>query len=54
MVADTKLYDVLGISPTASQDEIKKAYRYVLRSQIVPLTLSLTLLSRIKANLASQ
>ncbi|KAL8779081.1 MAG: hypothetical protein Q9213_007109 [Squamulea squamosa] len=27
MVADTKLYDVLGISSTASQDEIKKAYR---------------------------
>lgn len=27
MVAETKLYDALGISPTATQDEIKKAYR---------------------------
>ncbi|KAL8671842.1 MAG: hypothetical protein Q9168_003682 [Polycauliona sp. 1 TL-2023] len=27
MVADSKLYDTLGISSTASQDEIKKAYR---------------------------
>ncbi|KAJ5177008.1 Protein psi1 [Penicillium canariense] len=27
MVAETKLYDALGIQPTASQDEIKKAYR---------------------------
>jgi len=26
-VADTKLYDILGIAPDASQDEIKKAYR---------------------------
>lgn len=27
MVAETKLYDSLSISPSASQDEIKKAYR---------------------------
>ena len=27
MVRDTKLYDVLGVKPSASQDEIKKAYR---------------------------
>lgn len=27
MVAETKLYDALGIKPDVSQDEIKKAYR---------------------------
>ena len=27
MVAETKLYDALGISSTAQQDDIKKAYR---------------------------
>ncbi|KAL8996322.1 MAG: hypothetical protein Q9188_006599, partial [Gyalolechia gomerana] len=27
MVAETKLYDALSVSPTANQDEIKKAYR---------------------------
>ncbi|GAA6017754.1 hypothetical protein JCM10207_000485 [Rhodosporidiobolus poonsookiae] len=27
MVADTKLYDVLGVSPTCSDAELKKAYR---------------------------
>ena len=27
MVAETKLYDALSISPTATEDEIKKAYR---------------------------
>jgi len=26
-VADTKLYDILGVAPDVSQDEIKKAYR---------------------------
>jgi DnaJ-class molecular chaperone len=29
MVQETKLYDSLSIKPDASQDEIKKAYRYV-------------------------
>jgi len=27
MVKETKLYDLLSITPTATQDEIKKAYR---------------------------
>jgi len=27
MVAETKLYDQLGIKPDATQDDIKKAYR---------------------------
>jgi DnaJ family protein B protein 4 len=27
MVADTKLYDVLGITPSANDADIKKAYR---------------------------
>ncbi|XP_041125100.1 dnaJ homolog subfamily A member 2 [Polyodon spathula] len=26
-VADTKLYDILGVSPTATENELKKAYR---------------------------
>ena len=29
MVAETKLYDALGIKAESSQDEIKKAYRFV-------------------------
>lgn len=27
MVAESKLYDSLGIQPGASQDEVRKAYR---------------------------
>ena len=30
MVAETKLYTALSIKPEATQDEIKKAYRYVV------------------------
>jgi DnaJ family protein B protein 4 len=29
MVKETKLYDALGVKPDATQDEIKKGYRYV-------------------------
>jgi hypothetical protein len=32
MVQETKLYDSLGIKPDATQDEIKKAYRFVSSS----------------------
>ena len=27
MVKETKLYDILSVKPTATQDELKKAYR---------------------------
>lgn len=29
MVKEAKLYDTLGVKPEATQDEIKKGYRYV-------------------------
>lgn len=35
MVAETKLYTALSIKPEATQDEIKKAYRYVVPSNAV-------------------
>jgi hypothetical protein len=39
MVKETKLYDQLNISPSATQDEIKKAYRYVYRARLFLLCL---------------
>jgi hypothetical protein len=38
MVQENKLYDSLGIKPDASQDDIKKAYRYVLLYTLNALT----------------
>lgn len=29
MVRETKLYDALNVKPEATQEEIKKGYRYV-------------------------
>lgn len=29
MAKETKLYESLGVKPDATQDEIKKGYRYV-------------------------
>jgi hypothetical protein len=36
MVAETKLYDSLNIKEDASQEDIKKAYRFVLPFPEVP------------------
>lgn len=47
MVKETKLYDSLSIRPEATQDEIKKAYRYVRLS----LRVSFELESLLKCSL---
>ena len=35
MVKETKFYDVLGVSPTADDNALKKAYRYELDREIL-------------------
>lgn len=34
MVKETEYYDVLGISPTATEDQIKKAYYIKVSTQL--------------------
>lgn len=41
MVKEMEYYDVLGISPTATESEIKKAYYIKVNSTTVVLSLSL-------------
>lgn len=36
MIKETKLYDTLNVKPEASQDEIKKGYRYAARPDACP------------------